>query len=112
MNAVTGKFTVQLNGVEETVKFSGLDYRAFAMAQVLVVDALGEATTWGLAGALGQPPVGPDPGASTGDVSYEFVADFSAGGHSEGASAWFGIPEGAAARIHEALQLAASYLRA
>lgn len=110
MSTVTGSFSIQLNGVESSVKFAGLDYRAWALAQVLVVDALGEAATWGLAGALGQPPVGPDPGLSTGDVSYRYIADFADGGHSSGENAWNGIPEGAAARIHEALTLAAGYL--
>lgn len=110
-NTVTGHFTYTVDGVEKRTNFASLPYGSFAIAQALVIGVMQTTSLWGMAGALGIDPPGPPSDGSIGDVEFGFVADFSAGGYSEGHNEWHGIPAAAAQAIAAELDRAASYLQ-
>lgn len=110
MSTVTGSFKYTIDGVASESKFTDLPYAKFAVAQALIIALLQQTALWGMAGALGVDPPGPDADGSAGDAEYSYVADFAGGGYSEGHNEWHGIPAGASAAIGASLAQAAGYL--
>ena len=107
-NIVTGYLSTVSNGKQYIVSFN-VSYARFAVAQLLIVSLMQTTALWGVAAALGVDPPAPEAGASTGDIEFEYVADFSAGGNSSGRNEWHGITEGAVSYIESVLKDAAGY---
>ena len=104
MSTVTGTFSVLVDGVETIHTITDMPYPEFWGRQRKVLRVLDMTSDWGLDQILGVPPT--YSGAPTGDVGYRYQVDFSAGGTSEGANVWHGIPADAAPVIGAALNAA------
>lgn len=103
-NLVTGTYRVTLDGVETVHTLSAMPYEQFWLRQDTVVDALKTCSKWGMEQIFGLPPRFTE--SATGDVSYEYQVDFSAGGNSHGGNSWHGIPADGARKIAEMLNAA------
>lgn len=111
MSTATGRLSIIADGVTTDIDFNALPYGAFFLMQSLIIDLLCETRSWGLIQLCGLPD--PNAGeAATGDVAFEYQADFSNGGTSDGHNAWHGIPASAAKQIADKLHEAAAALKA
>ena len=104
MTVVTGFFEVQVDGAVTRHTFTDMPYTEFWMHQNHVLKVLNETSDWGLESILGVPPT--FSGDANGNVSYNYIADFSEGGNSTGSNVWNGIPSGASAYLGTKLNAA------
>lgn len=102
MAKVNATITVTKDGIAKAYTLREVDYAAFYLAQLKVVDLIVLTTRWGLAGLLGQPSA--HTGAPTGNVGYTYVADGEEGWNSSGSNLWNGIPQDAAEEIAATLE--------